>query len=61
MLQLRFYVLGLRHNFKTQKVLGQEQVKFIVVSEIELNILKIKPCTVPMNLRYFAEEECDLS
>lgn len=53
MLQLIFYVLGMCHNFKTQKVLGQNQFKFIVVSEIELNMLKIKTCTVPMNLRYF--------
>lgn len=61
MLHLMFYVFGMCRNFKTQKVLGQEQFKFIVVSEIELNILKIKTCTVPMNLRYFAREECDLS
>lgn len=40
MLLLTFYVPDMCHNFKTQKVLGQEQLKFIVVSEIELNILK---------------------
>jgi len=41
------------------QVLGQEQFKFVVVSETELNILKIKNCAVPMNLRCFAKEEDD--
>lgn len=49
MLQLTFCVLGICHHFKTQEVLGQEQFKFVVVSEIELNVLKIKTCTVPMS------------
>lgn len=47
MLPLIFYVLGMCHNFKTPKVLGQEQFKFIVVSEIEPNIKKN-----PKNLQY---------
>lgn len=49
MLQLMFYVLGMCHHFKTQEVLGQEQFKFMVVSEIELNVLKIKTCTLPVS------------
>lgn len=61
MLQLMFYALGMCHHFKTQEILGQEQLKFIVVSEIELNVLKIKRCSVPMGSRYFAKEECHLS
>lgn len=60
-LHLTFYILGICHNFKTSNILGLEQLKIIVVVETELNTSKIKKCTVPMNLRYFAKDKCDLS